>query len=200
MRFWFVRVMLAAWATAADPLTRDSPQSSVTAFLQAFRSKDYQRASRYLDLRKLPANQRSKQGAQLAQELGQVLENDTRFDEAALSQKAEGDRETVASFTAGGKTLEVQLQHVTLRPGVSIWQFPAETVELIPQLARLASDSPVEKYLPAPLVSWRFMDTALWRWIALLLIAAALSALSSLVCRIVFLSTAPALRRLEPPG
>jgi MscS family membrane protein len=138
MRIWLLWVLLAAMAAAADPLNRDSPQSSVIAFLQAYRSKDYQRASRYLDLRKLPANQRSKEGAELARRLGQVLENNTRFDEAALSQKADGDRGTVASFTAGGTTLEVQLEHVTLRPGVSIWLFPAETVDLIPSLARLA--------------------------------------------------------------
>jgi hypothetical protein len=48
------------------------------------------------------------------------------------------------------------------------------------------------------MVSGRFLDTALWRWIALALLVAMLSALSRLVCRIILVSTAPALHRLAP--
>jgi hypothetical protein len=42
-----------------DPLDRDTPQSSVVAFLEACHSRHYARAVKYLDLRKPPEKQRS---------------------------------------------------------------------------------------------------------------------------------------------
>ena len=185
-------------AIAGDPLNRDSPQSSVLTFLQACHGKDFERAARYLDLRQLPSNERSKEGAAIAQQLGQLLDSDTHFDEAAVSKDAGSrQREPVASFMADGKTLDLQLEHVTLRSGVSIWVFTPESVALIPRLARLTSDSPVEKHLPAPLVNWKVMDTPLWRWIALLLLTSALWAVSRWICEAVLWGTARVVKRLS---
>jgi hypothetical protein len=79
-------------SNAQDPLNRASPQSSVNSFLEACRSKDYDRAWRYLDLRNLRPEQRLKQGPELAQELFRVLENNAQFDVAALSREPEGER------------------------------------------------------------------------------------------------------------
>lgn len=178
-------------ASRKDPLKRDSPQSSAFSFLEACHSRDYGRAWRYLDLRKLPAQQRWKQGPQLAQELAQVLDRDPQFDVAALSPAPEGDlsdklppnREHVDSVNEDGKTLELQLERVTLHSGLSVWLFSADSVARIPQLARMTSDSPIERYLPEPLVVWKLLDTSLWRWIALALAAAAVTALARLLGR-----------------
>jgi len=183
--------MPAPAASRKDPLKRDSPQSSVFSFLEACHSRDYGRAWRYLDLRKLPEEQRWKQGPQLAQQLAQVLDRDPQFEVAALSPAPEGDlndklsphREQVDSVNADGKTLELQLERVTLHSGLSVWLFSAASVALIPQLARMTSDSPIEKYLPEPLVGWRLLDTSLWRWLALALVAAAVTAAARLLSR-----------------
>src|SRR5437016_5112075 len=59
-----------------DPLDRESPQSSVYSFLQACHAHDYEKAAKYLDLRLLPAEQRLKDGPQLAQQLQQILDHD----------------------------------------------------------------------------------------------------------------------------
>ncbi len=199
----FFALLLTLPAAAQDPLHRDSPQSSVTAFLEACRAHDYQRAWRYIDLRKLSAGRRLKDGSQLAQQLQLILERDVRFDPANLSNNPEGSppgakSETVDSFTIdgkAGKTIDLQLERVTLRSGASVWLFSSASIDVIPTLVRLASDSPFERRLPDPLVNWKLMDTPLWRWIALLLLAAALAVLSKLLSRLAFAWLAPALKR-----
>jgi len=183
---------------ASDPLKRQSPQSSVMAFQEAYRSHDYARAARYLDLRKLPAAERWKNGPELARELGEILNRDTQFDVADLSQEPEGDRERVDSFNLAGQTVDLDLERVTLRSKLSIWVFSEESVERIPRLARMTSDSPVERYLPEPLVGWTFLDTALWKWIALLLLAAIAAGLSRLLRPVAFCLLKPALQRIWP--
>lgn len=191
-------------AQPKDPLNRESPQSSVFAFLEAYRAHDYARAARYLDLRKLPQDQRWKQGADLARQLGQILNRDSQFDVAELSMAPDGesgdslpaDRERVDSFNIDGKTLDLQLQHVTLRNKLSIWVFSSDSVASIPRLAQITSDSPVEKYLPTPLVQWSFLDTSLWRWIALAVLAVLVAALSRLICRLLLSLIRPVLKRI----
>ena len=196
----FARAILAA---GGDPLNRDSPQSSVSAFLNACKAHDYGHAWRYIDLRGLPADKRVNQGQQLAQQLQQVLEHDARFDLANLSQNPAGDvqganRELVDTFTVEGRRLDLQMERVTLRSGLQVWLFSAASIPLIPQLARRTSDSPIERHLPDPLVNWQVMNTALWRWMALVLLIAAVAVLAKLVSRFVLLWMAPALQRLAP--
>jgi MscS family membrane protein len=190
-------------AVTQDPLGRDSPQSSVAAFLAACHAGDYQRAWKYIDLRKVPAARRLKDGTELARQLQQILDRDAQFDLAALSGSPEGEpagtnRESVDSFTVNGKSAALELERVTLRSGAKVWLFSSASLDAIPQIARLASDSPIEKYLPDPLVNWKVMDTALWRWIALLLLAAALAGLAKLVSRLALLWMEPILKRIAP--
>src|ERR1700753_2515597 len=83
----------AAPAKPQDPLNRTSPQSTVLAFLDMCRSKNFERAARYLDLAQVPAAQRSEAGPQIAQQLQLVLDRDADFDVAELSRDPEGDRE-----------------------------------------------------------------------------------------------------------
>lgn len=186
-----------------DPLNRDTPQSSAAAFLGACRAHDYQRAWRYIDLRKLPIDERLKNGVQIAQELQQILERDSQFDIASLSKNADGDppgsnRERVDAFTLDGKTVALDMERVTLRSGAAVWLFSSASVDLIPRLARMLSDSAIERHLPGPLVTWKVMDTPTWRWIALLLLAVTLAAVSKLVSRLAIAWLGLPLRRLAP--
>jgi MscS family membrane protein len=199
MVIWPLMLLLAGSALAADPLNRESPQSAVYGFLQACHSKDYQRASRYLDLSKHPSNERSTQGTYLAEQLGQILDNDTRFDEAEVSNSANGaSRQPVASFNVNGKEVQLELERVNLRPGVSVWRFDSDSVDWIPRIAKASSDSPVQRVLPDVLVNWELMDTPIWKWLALLLLAVILAGLSRLAGRLTLRWTAPALKRFAP--
>jgi len=182
---------VAAPPKSQDPLHRESPRSSVYSFLEACHARNYAQAWRYIDLRNAPPDQRLQNGPQLAQQLEQILDRDVRFDVASLSGNPEGDREDglgpnrdcVDSFRLNNQDVELDLEHVALQSGLSVWLFSSDSVALIPQLAKLVSDSPIERHLPQPLVDWKVIDTPLWRWIALALLATALVPISRLVAR-----------------
>jgi MscS family membrane protein len=219
MASWFVLVALcncaaaqtpsppapASTSSSKDPLNRQSPQDSVNSFLEACRSRNYERAQKYLDLRKLP-KEHLKDGPQLAQQLERILDHDAEFDVAALSHDNEAehanglapDRVHVASFNTNRQTLELQLERVRLRPGLFVWLFSAGSVNLIPRLAQLTSDSRIERSLPAPLVTWRIADTSLWQWIALVALAIALFAFSKLLSGWALALVEPVLKRIAP--
>ena len=78
-----------------------------------------------------------------------------------------------------------------------MWQFSSSSVGFIPRLYTVVGESALERRLPEPLVSWTLLDTALWRWLALVLLAALLTALSSLLARGLLYLTRPLLRRMS---
>ena len=84
-----------------------------------------------------------------------------------------------------------------LGPNLAVWQFSSFSVGLIPRLYKLIGESAFERRLPALLVSWTFLDTALWRWLALALLTALLIALSSLLSRAALFLAQPLLKRLS---
>jgi MscS family membrane protein len=59
-----------------------------------------------------------------------------------------------------------------------------DSVAQIPALASSLGESSIEKYLPAPLISIRLLGTALWIWIALVLLGLLLAAVSRLLSRL----------------
>ncbi len=170
-------------AGAEDPFHRDSPQSAVISFLQFCHSKNFTQAAKYLNFGAVSHEQRVTEGPRVAQQLGQLLDRDPAFDVAALSRNPEGghedglppNRERVSSFKFGSQTAELQLERVTRRSGLAVWLFSADSVKLIPKLAQVTSDHPLEKYLPAPLVNLTLIDTPLWGWMALILLATGLA-------------------------
>jgi MscS family membrane protein len=192
--------------TTEDPLKRDSPQSCVAGFLQACRARDYTRACSYLDLRDLPHAARLKEGSQLAQQLEQVLDRDTRFDVGDLSSDPKGIRagglaanhERVDSFQDGRQVVDIELERIKLRSGVWVWLFSRETIGRIPSLLRITSESPIEKHLPDPLVAWTMAGMRLWQWIALAILAIGTAAFARFVCPLALRCTQPLLRRVGP--
>jgi MscS family membrane protein len=191
-----------ATRVATDPLGRDNPQSAVIGFLQACRTQDYTKATAYLDLHALPAGQKGAEGPTLARQLELLLDRNMEFDAGSLSRDPEGDagaggREIVATLVDDGKTYPLELERVQLRPGVSVWQFSASSVGFIPRLYTVVGESALERRLPEPLVSWTVLDTPLWRWLALALLAALLAALSSLLSRGLLGLARPLLRHMS---
>jgi MscS family membrane protein len=166
---------------AKDPLGRTTPQDSVVQFLEACHARDYRKAILYLDLRKMPAAQRAKDGPNLARQLEDLLD-DTSFEIASLSRDPEGDQTDgskpaiapLATFQVEGKTLELRLERVELNPGVRVWLVSPDSVAMIPQAHQIVAETPFEKRLPQSLVTLEILDTPVWRWMALTLMAVAL--------------------------
>ncbi len=196
----------AAPAANKDPLDRDSPQSTVVSFLEAAHAKDYNKAWRYLDLRNMPEEQRLKGGAELARELATILDRDTRFDVGNLSRDPEGDltdnlapnRDRVDTFQVNGKTLEIDLERVTLHSGLSVWLFSSDSIQRIPLIAQQTNNSVIERHLPLPLVNLQLIDTPLWRWIGMALLAIALVVFSKWLSQLVLWLACLGVKRVAP--
>jgi MscS family membrane protein len=161
-----------------DPLGRTTPQEAVFQFLEACHARDYTKAAHYLDLSHLPAAERAKQGPELVAQLEDLLD-DTPFDIAMLSRDPEGDtsdglsaaREHLDTFRVDGQTLELQLERVQLKPGYQVWLVASDSLPLIPKAHQLVEETAFEKKLPQALVTFEILDTPVWRWIALILMA-----------------------------
>jgi len=203
-------VVLRAQTSAAetkDPLGRTTPQETVFQFLEACHARDYSKAAHYLDLRRMPASERAKQGPELAAQLEDLLD-DTPFDITMLSRDPEGDtsdglsatREHLDTFRVNGQTLELQLERVELRPGYHVWQVAYDSLTLIPTAHQLVTETAFEKKLPQTLVTFEIFATPVWRWIALILTALVLSRFTpvlafGLIRAVRPVLDAPALRR-----
>jgi MscS family membrane protein len=164
-----------------DSLGRSTPQDSIFQFLEACHARDYRKATRYLDLRQMPAGQRAKDGQERATQLEDLLD-DTDFDITSLSRDPEGDQtdnaspdlQHLATFRVDGQTIELQLQRIELKPGYHVWLVSASSVALIPTAHQVLAETPFEKRLPQKLVTLEVFETPVWRWIALLGMAVAL--------------------------
>jgi MscS family membrane protein len=189
---------------AADPLKRTSPRSAIYSFLQACHAERFDIASQYLDLHRLKDNQRITQGPLLAQQLGQILDRDTQFEVGHLSNDPAGKLddgltpglERLVSFDLNQETITLYMQRVT-QNGLQIWIVSADSIARIPELAALAGESLIEKKLPAPLVTTKFVGTPLWIWMALILTALLISLLSRLLSRFALLIAKPLTKRLN---
>ena len=166
---------------AKDPLGRSTPQEAVFQFLEACHARDYSKALHYLDLRRMPPQDRTKNGPGLARQLEDLLD-DTPFSITTLSRDPEGDQsdglapalERLAAFHVDGQNLELQLERVELKPRFHVWLVSADSIPMIPKAHQLVGETPFEKKLPQQLVTFEIFDTPAWRWIALGLMAVAL--------------------------
>ena len=165
-------------AETKDPLGRSTPQSAVFQFLEACHARDYSKALRYLDLRRMSPAERAQQGPELARQLEDLLD-DTSFDISTLSRNPEGDlsdglnpfRDRLFTFQVDQQTIELQLERVTFGSGLRVWLVSADSVALIPKAHQLVAETPFEKILPEGLVTFEILDTPVWRWIALVVLA-----------------------------
>ena len=189
-------------AAASDPLNRTTPRDSIYNFLEACHRGNYLLASQYLDLRRISADERPSQGPELARELGELLDRDPHFEVEQLSKNPEGntddtlspDLDNLATFPLNAQSVTLQMQRIK-QQGVSIWLVSANSVARIPELSRLTGESRLEKRLPQPLVTTRFIDTPLWAWLALILLALFLSLLSRGLSKIFIALVRPFLKR-----
>jgi MscS family membrane protein len=191
--------------SSSDPLRRSTPQSSVLSFLELCRAGKFERAARYIDLNKLPRAERQAKGPMLAKQLSQVLDSDAQFDVAELSRDREGDtsdgrpdRDVLVTYGSNGKTLSVDLERVRRDKGPAVWMIAADSVPIIPQLLQFTSSSPIEQYLPHALVDLTLLSTAIWRWIAFVLIIIAAIAFSGMLAKLTLLVLAPVVKKVAP--
>ncbi len=189
--------------TAADPLDRTTPRKAIYAFLEACHKGKYAVAAQYLDLTKISAQRRATEGPELAQSLRMLLDSNPRFEVSKLSDSPEGNSadglvsnlETLATFELNAQPVTLYLERVDQTSTGPIWLVSSASIAQIPELSSLIGQNGIEKHLPAPLVNIKLIGTPLWVWIALLLIAIILSAISKLLSRLVIAIITPITRR-----
>jgi MscS family membrane protein len=189
----------------ADPLGRTNPRSAVTGFLESTSSKNYARAEQFLDLRAIPARVREERGVELAKELEQVLNSASQFNVLQLSQNPEGNLndssnpniEEIGKVKAGDGTFTLTLERVKEQPaGPEIWLFSEATVAEIPNLTPVSTESAIEAHLPTFLVTNQILETPLWKWIALLIVAGIVILLFRFVAKFLLFAIGKLIRRI----
>lgn len=176
-----------------DPLNRLNPRSTVTAFLQACHQHNYGKAAEYLDLSRIPPKQRAQEGPQLAKDLESLLNSASHFDVLQLSQSPQGNLaddpdpaiEHVTTITSNDQQFTIDLQRTQPKNAPPIWLFSANTVAELPQLVPLPStESQIAARLPRFLVTTLLLETPLWKWIPLVLVALVLFAVFRVLVRL----------------
>jgi MscS family membrane protein len=156
-----------------DELGRGSPRGALGGFLAACRQQDYEKASRYLDLRRTEAD-----GATLARRLRFVLARTLWIDVESLSRDPEGrsddglppGRDRVGTIETRRGGFAVLLQRVRGQDGGHIWQFAAATVSQVPALWDEFGYGVLESFLPDIFFEFQLLEVALWQWVALLVL------------------------------
>ncbi len=185
-----------------DPLNRTTPQSAILNFLETCHAERYAVAARYLDLSKIPAEQRRTQGPELARQLAGILDKEPRFEVDQLSDNAAGDlndglapdMETLLKLNTNEEPSSLFLQRIQ-QQGIAVWVVSSDSVTHISDLDAIESSSDIEKRMPKFLVRHKIMGTALWAWISLILLTVALFWLSHLLSRLFLVIFTPVIER-----
>ncbi len=155
-------------------------------FLEACHEGNFELAAQFLDLRQLSPESRKTEGPVLAQQLGALLDRNPRFELSNLSNSPEGNvsdglasnTDDLVRFQVNGESITLHMQRVDAGSAGKIWLVAAASVAQISELSNEAGPSSIEKHLPAPLVNITLAGTPLWVWLALVLLALVLSAIS----------------------
>ena len=164
-----------------DPFNRGTPRSAMYGFIVASRKGDYERAANFLDLRRLPPDERER-GAQIARRLKTVLDQTLWVDFATLSDRNAGFsddglpawQDLLGTIETAEGLVTLLLQRVP-REGdeVRIWKIAAVTVDGVGDLYDEFGPGRLEAWLPPVFFEVHFLDLALWQWLGLVVLALA---------------------------
>jgi MscS family membrane protein len=141
------------------------------AFIQAVEREDFVSASRYMEVSQ--AQRRNTE--QLARELKSLMDRAFTQTIVSISDSPDGglsdglplDREGVGPITVQGRNLDVGLLRVNDPQAGPIWLISSQTLEQVPALYRLLTETWIERMMPKVLVTTRLFGTTLADWIVL---------------------------------
>jgi MscS family membrane protein len=138
----------------------------VQGYLAASREKDYEKAARFLDLRRIQED-----GPTLARQLRVVLSRTLWSDVEGLSPDPEGwpndglpaYRDRVGTIETRRGKADILLQRVPREDGMAIWQFAGVTVAQVPALWDEFGYGVLERLLPDVFCELQLLDIASWQ-------------------------------------
>ena len=137
-----------------DSFRRDTPRSTVLAFISALGENDYLHASKYINI------SASSSPDTLVRQFKQALDAGGRFHpDLQISNAVEGDlsdqlppnQERVGSISIENKKVPLILEKVVSEKGKQYWQFSNETLSAIPTLLQYKQPTLIERYTVAGL-------------------------------------------------
>lgn len=165
-----------------DPFGRNTPSSTVSAFVDAIAEEDYERASRFLDLADIPAARRSKIGAAMAEQLQQQLDAGGKFlprpriadaPEGRLVDRLRPDLEKVGTLALRKADAPILLERKASASGDHYWVISDETLDVALSARRSAAPPLAERWLPPFLSRWDAAGAPLSHWLTLFAVTAA---------------------------
>jgi len=160
-----------------EQIDQRTPLSSAIGFMQFAEKGDYERAAEYLDLRYLPDEMNSVDGAVLAEQLYVVIARKIPVDFGALSDAPDGRnddglpsyRDAFAKIETSRGQLTIFLQHVPGPGDSSIWKISNATVAQIPALYDEFGYSRVVESIRQISPEGSFLGAEYFKWIIALL-------------------------------
>ncbi|HEY7249829.1 MAG TPA: mechanosensitive ion channel domain-containing protein [Methylomirabilota bacterium] len=185
---------------------RRTPRDTMAGFLEATDRRDYAQAAEYLDLSRIARAHRAEQGSALARELRIVIDQAVPIDLDSLSDQPVGtpqeglppDRALVGTISAKAGATQLLLQRMPGPEDSRTWKVAAATVAQIPRLYRELGYGPLGDYLPPAFFEIRFLELALWQWLALFVLVALASATGWIGTVVVLRIVDPVVRRTAP--
>jgi len=172
---------LAKPAGPPDPFNRGTPRGTVFGFALACRHGDYERAAEYLDLRRLPAEERER-GAEVARKLRAALGRVLAVDFTSFSDRPEGFgddglpawRDELGVIETRQGLVTLLLQRVPREEdGVRIWKISSDTVARTAELYEEFGPGWLEAWLPPVFFEVRFLRLELSDWVGIVALALA---------------------------
>ncbi len=160
----------------SDPFNRGTPRGSMYGFITSTRDGDYQRATNYMDLRRLSEEERAA-GADLARQLKTVLDQTLWVDFTNLADTNDGTpddglpawQDRLGRIDTQSGPVDILLQRVPRAgDGTRIWKVSATTVAELPRLYEEFGHGLLEQYLPQAFFEVSLLDVDLWQWLAVL--------------------------------
>jgi MscS family membrane protein len=161
-----------------DEFDRGVPRTSIEGFLDATQKGDYERASQYLDLRRLPKGFKKKDGPLLARALKVIISRALWIDIDLYSDHPRGHsddglpsyRDLLGQIETEKKTYTLFLQRVPRGDGVYIWKISNVTVAKIPELYEHVGYGAIGEEMIKYLPDIELFGAQLWQWVGLIVL------------------------------
>jgi len=182
----------------ADRLGRSTPHGTVVGLIAAAQQESLDRAAEYLE-----SGAKSPGVPELARKLSVVLDRKLFTSLDRVSREPGGDlddglpdRDRIGLIESPSGNVEIFVDRVQRGPGASLWLFSSSTLQEIPRLYDEIEIPWIERHLPEPLRTIRWLSIPLYRWIGFLLLIPLTVWLVTRVSRVLSAWLSPWLRRL----
>lgn len=197
---WYEAEVTGTNSTPAEGINRRTPRETVRNFVSLTETGEYKKAANFLNLADLSPADRRADGAELARQLGLVIDRQLWIDWSGLSARPDAMRDQgpanhplagqarrdigLKMVKLNGQTYEIRLGRYKSENTDPVWLFTPQTVENIPILYNAFGPHTFEAYIPSTLKQ-RMGGLRVWEWVALPILLCILFGLGYVINRMI---------------